>query len=357
MQENSPRIFRFALISFMMTGLVLAADIRYQDGRKVEGDYIDGKKNGVWSYFNTCGEKVRQETYQADILNGPAYRWDDDGFLLSEENWKMGKRHGRSVQYWITGALSSEGMFNEGTGKMTGWSPSGKKKSEQEYVNGKEIGKHISWSENGQKAMEYTRDNSGKIEGNFIFYRSNGQKAIQFEYQNGILQKEINFDEMGNKIKEFIFKIGYVNGRSMINAPLNSEDGLGLMYDGINKQYIPFPVHGSSEPCTYLEIPGSARITAIQPAGAGLNNCLRNPVVVLFDFTADDPHRSCKCMPNQHLTVGAGMNPSLDLVEKKGLKIGQMLRCIRKKIITGACSPSGFTFPELDLSDYAKWCF
>lgn len=343
---------------FMIAGCISAAEVRYENGCKVEGDYRDGKKNGTWTYYNAAGGKVRQETYRDGVLRGKNCRWDDDGFLLSETNWQAGKRHGKSVEYWITGVLRSEGTFHEGTGKMTGWSLSSKKLSEQEYVNGKEIGQQISWQENGQKGIEYTINKAGKFDGDYIFYRSNGQKAFQFEYNNGKLLKKINFDEMGNKTKEFTFIIGDLNGKSVIrNAPLNSEDGLELMYDRINNQFLPFYSFKGSEPCEYMEIPGKAIITAIKPARAGLNNCPRNPVEVLFDFTPDDPKRSSKCMRDRHLTIGDGKNPSLDFVENRGLKVGQTLCCILKKIITGTCSPRGFDFPDVNLSDYGKWCF
>jgi hypothetical protein len=106
-----------------------------------------------------------------------------------------------------------------------------------------------------------------------------------------------------------------------------------------------------------MDIPGTAIITAIKPAGAGLNNCLCNPVEVLFDFTAADPMRSSKCLRDRHITVGDGKNPSLDFVENRGLKVGQTLHCIQKKIITGTCSPESIVFPDIDFSEYAKWCF
>jgi hypothetical protein len=106
-----------------------------------------------------------------------------------------------------------------------------------------------------------------------------------------------------------------------------------------------------------MDIPGTAIITAIKPARAGLNNCPRNPVEVLFDFTPADPKLSSKCASDRHMTVGAGMNPSLDFVENRGLKVGQTLRCIRKEIVTGTCNPTGFDFQDINFSDYAKWCF
>lgn len=361
MRENLAKRIRLLLILFMMTGLGLAAEIIFRDGSKAEGDFKDGKKVGVWSYFNACGEKVRQETYQDDILDGPAYQWDDDGFLLSEANWKMGKRHGRSVQYWVTGAVRSEGLFHEGSGKLTNFSKNGIKVSESEFKNGEGC-QVITWSASGQKSSEYKMNEAGRYDGSYTYYQQDGAKKSEIEYRDGTIVKIIDF------VISSPWNWAVENGRivSVWEPVLKDGKVANLPFSGFPFELTVDPIHNriwhlqpsaGNEPCTYLEIPGSAMITAIKSARAGSNNCPRNPVVVIFDFTADDPQRSSKCMRDHYLTVGAGMNPSSDLVEKKGLKVGQTLRCIRKKIITGACSPFGFEFPELDLSDYAKWCF
>jgi hypothetical protein len=154
-------------------------------------------------------------------------------------------------------------------------------------------------------------------------------------------------------------EVRYGNGK-LIEGKLRGVGmsiGLELYYDHINKQYSAEMSFSGGEPCVYMEIPGAAKITAIKPARAELNNCPRHPVEVLFDFTPADPKRSAKCLRDQHMTVGDGKNPSLDFVENRGLKVGQTLSCICKKIVTGACSPIVFIFPDINLGDYAKWCF
>ena len=133
-------------------------------------------------------------------------------------------------------------------------------------------------------------------------------------------------------------------------------EGLMFFHDPVSGQDVPEMSFAGGGPCQYLEIPGTAKITVIRPAGTGYN-CPRNPVEVLFDFTADDPRRSSRQAQDRYLKIGAGMNPSMDFVENRGLKVGQTLRCVRKEIITGTCSPTGFDFPDIDFSDYGKWCF
>jgi antitoxin component YwqK of YwqJK toxin-antitoxin module len=293
--------------------------------------------------------------------------YDDDGFILSETAWQSGKRHGKSVAYWITGAVRSEGTFDEGNGKLTGYFPGGQKQFEEQYVNDRKVGKQIYWHENGQKRLECTINEAGRYDGCYIYFHQNGQKAFQLEYDNGRILWLINsaaiaYDANGRIMKECVFEPDYRNGKIVGFRPKGASswelpaEGLMFFHDPSSGQDVPEVSFAISGPCEYMEIPGTARITAIKPAGAGYN-CPRNPVEVLFDFTPDDPKRSSKCVHDRHLTIGAGMNPSLDFVENRGLKVGQPLRCIRKEIITGTCTPTGFDFPDVNLSDYGKWCF
>lgn len=355
MFENSARIFCLVLLALLIAGSIPAAEVRYENGCKVEGDYRNGIKIGVWTFHNAAGEKVRQEKY------------DGDGFILSEISWRAGKRHGRSVEYWITGTKRSEGIFNEGNGKLTGWFPGGKKEFEKEFANDNPFGKQVYWYENGQKMSECTIDETGRYDGSYIRFHQNGQKASQLEYKNGRILKYIDFsaearDADGRIMKECVFEPFYRDGQLAGFIPKGASswetpaEGMMFSHDPRNGQDIAKMPFSGGGPCEYLEIPGTAKITAIKPAGAGYN-CPRNPVEVLFNFTPDDPKRSSRNAQDRHFQIGSGMNPSMDFVENLGLKVGQTLRCIRKEIVRGTCSPLGFDFPDVDLSNYGKFCF
>jgi antitoxin component YwqK of YwqJK toxin-antitoxin module len=184
----------------MTIGFISAAEIRYINGCKVEGDYKDGKKNAIWTYYNACGEKVRQETFRDGVLHGKNCRWDDDGFLLSETNWQAGKRHGKWVEYWITGFVRSEGTFNEGCGKLTGYFPSGKKQFEEEYKNNEKIGKQVYWSENGQNRHEHMINEAGQYDGSYKSY------PYELEYKNGVILKIVETVSNDGKTSEKIWE-------------------------------------------------------------------------------------------------------------------------------------------------------
>jgi len=246
MPKKLARVFCLVLLSLIMVGSISAAEVRYENGRKVEGDYKDGKKNGVWTYYNAAGGKMRQETYQDGVWHGKYCRWDDNGCLLSEENWQAGKRHGKSVEYWNSGAMRSEGIFHEGSGKLTGYFPSGQKEFEREYKNGGEICGEINWTESGKKTLECTINEAGQYDGSYIIYQQNEQKRYEIEYKDGMILKIIEYIINDGKTIEKIWEPVFNKGGGLGGfKPRGVEDGvnyimLGLqfVYDSVHKQYL-----------------------------------------------------------------------------------------------------------------------
>jgi hypothetical protein len=108
--------------------------------------------------------------------------------------------------------------------------------------------------------------------------------------------------------------------------------------------------------CTYMEVQGTAIIVSISHALPTSNNCGNNAAEVVFDFYPDDETNSQAQINGQLLTVGDGLNPSIDYLALKGIQVGSKFKCVRKDIIKGDCDELLFTFPELDLSDYESFC-
>lgn len=128
----------------------------------------------------------------------------------------------------------------------------------------------------------------------------------------------------------------------------------------INGEAVSGTRYGS--PCAYSEIKGRATITAISPSPPEAYNC-RNPVQVKFKFVPDDisdrdgyrfPDRSDA---EQLLTVGSGMNPSIEWIEEKQIAVGNVYRCIRREITGGTCTPVIFVFSGIDFAGWEKTCF
>jgi len=114
--------------------------------------------------------------------------------------------------------------------------------------------------------------------------------------------------------------------------------------------------------CSYVDTYGKAEIISIKQAGPESYNC-KNAVEVLFNFTPDDPnaikHYKMYNWPdtNRKLTVSAGINPSREMVEKKGIKVGKIYRCIRQDIVQGTCTPVIFRVPDIDFTDTLNYCW
>ncbi len=116
-------------------------------------------------------------------------------------------------------------------------------------------------------------------------------------------------------------------------------------------------------PCSYSEIPGYAVILSIEDAAANQYNCPNDPVEVRFSFFPDDsttvknyrfPDWSDE---NRRITIGAGMNPPREWVERESLVAEQRYECIRHEIKEGACTPVYFEFPEIDFSKAGELCY
>jgi antitoxin component YwqK of YwqJK toxin-antitoxin module len=197
---------------------------RYKDGYRVEGEYNNGKKNGLWIMYDKTGRKCTQESYKDGKKDGKSIRWDEGGYvnetdykddllhgkqscwdkngkLISEYGYKNGKLHGRYVAWHANGNKSDEGYFNEGTGELSIWYPSGKISIKSELKNGKPYGKEIWWYENGQKKREQTYNEEGKRIGKFTNWYENGKVAFEMEFdQNEQRLYKRDYDKDGNLI-------------------------------------------------------------------------------------------------------------------------------------------------------------
>ena len=87
----------------------------HRKGHKwIEGNYKDGKKDGleVWWYDN--GQKMSERNYKDGKQNGLMVGWHDNGQKYTEINFKDGKRDGLSVYWYKNGQIESEQNWKDG---------------------------------------------------------------------------------------------------------------------------------------------------------------------------------------------------------------------------------------------------
>ncbi|SVD07656.1 uncharacterized protein METZ01_LOCUS360510, partial [marine metagenome] len=56
--------------------------------KEFEGSYEDGKKDGLWTYWDHKGQKSKEETFKNGKEDGLWAYWDHKGQKSREETWK-----------------------------------------------------------------------------------------------------------------------------------------------------------------------------------------------------------------------------------------------------------------------------
>ena len=116
-------------------------------------------------------------------------------------------------------------------------------------------------------------------------------------------------------------------------------------------------------PCEYVAISGVATIVSVGEVDPQHYSCPNNPVQVLFDFVPDDAGATeAYRWPDwpdtgQRLTIAAGANPPRRWVTEEGLTAGSQHRCLRREVVSGACPPVLFEFPDLDQESGRAACW
>ena len=137
----------------------------YPDGQiKTEGEFRDGKSNGLFILWFDDGQKHMEEEY-----------WD------GREEWRL-------TQWYRNGQKFSEGMLKKGASTCQG---------ELQSIG---VGTWTFWHSNGQiKKQGEFRD--GKKEGKWKAWYANGQKAEEAEYWDDAEVSRIEWDTNGNPIQ------------------------------------------------------------------------------------------------------------------------------------------------------------
>ena len=57
------------------------------------GSYVDGKPDGLWTYWYENGQMKEEGNYQHGVKNGMWVEWYPDGALMWKGQWEKGERH------------------------------------------------------------------------------------------------------------------------------------------------------------------------------------------------------------------------------------------------------------------------
>ncbi len=134
---------------------------------KTEGNYSNGRKDGVWlTFFNGLPPSIAiKETYSNGVLEGPYQEFDFDGNLMLSVTYIDGKPEGSLKRYANNSMLWETG----------------------EFKNGRKIGEWITYFP-GSRTVESEKfyDERGNKTGEWKFYYENKRTARIERYENNI---------------------------------------------------------------------------------------------------------------------------------------------------------------------------
>ena len=173
--------------------------------KKFEGSYKDGKKDGLWTFYDENGNKDFQGTFKVGEKDGKWVYWNNgivfdfethtkhlksvfndlsrnqtnDIFLpfekKRERTYKNGRITGLQTGWDVEGNKTYEKMLEDGyqNGLVTSWYPNGQKEHEGTYKDDKPDGLNTYWYENGQKKREETYKDGYRV-GKWTYYNEDG---------------------------------------------------------------------------------------------------------------------------------------------------------------------------------------
>ena len=133
----------------------------HKNGQKAgEGNFKDGKKNGLWTTWHENGQKRDEITWKEDKPNGLATQWYENGQKKKEGNNKDGKPDGLYTLWYENGQKSGEGTYKES-----------------------KLVTVVQWKFNGEKCPVTNIDEDGN--GVWVLYNDGGTERFRYSYKNG----------------------------------------------------------------------------------------------------------------------------------------------------------------------------
>ncbi|MCL2651519.1 MAG: hypothetical protein FWD60_10920 [Candidatus Azobacteroides sp.] len=169
---------------------------------KTKGQYENGKKTGLWIYYNQYGQKEREETFADDKLDGKQTFYDRSEKVSKYYNYKNDVKDGEYAVY-SNAVLSEKGTYvnDRVEGLRTYYYPNGKSQRETllpHNPNGERVEKE--YSEKGILLTEFRYEGGQQVSEKHYFDNGKLKQALQLD-ENGRLKVVEEYDESGKKIK------------------------------------------------------------------------------------------------------------------------------------------------------------
>jgi len=212
-----------------------------------EGNYSNGKKNGLFKIYNKRGDLDRIETYKngkliednsSEILDVQK-ELSDDGSIKSIGSYANGKKQGIFREYDSEGNIISSSVYKNdvkvGEGVITGsgayegsWKiyyPTGELRAEGEYNGGVKEGSWKYYFISGELEQK-GKFKKGKASGEWIWFFKSGETKREEYYRKGKEDGEsVEYDKNGGVINRGNYVDGYKTGEWFLTVGDYTEEG------------------------------------------------------------------------------------------------------------------------------------
>lgn len=156
-------IFMLALFSVLFCSCGNEAQITIKTNNPYiehkEGVFLYNKKEftGFLLAYNSGGDTQSLERYNGGKRSGESRYWYDNGLLREIANYKLGKKHGGQIGYWLNGTIRFKHQFllDSLNGNQMDWTDRGILWRDVNFNNGKEVGWQRIYTENGKLRNNY----------------------------------------------------------------------------------------------------------------------------------------------------------------------------------------------------------
>ncbi|MDP2424328.1 MAG: hypothetical protein U1C46_07000 [Bacteroidales bacterium] len=110
---GSPELEQYFMVKGETRTLVKEIGYYPEGQKRIEGNYLQDKRTGRWTYWYENGNKWSEAEYVAEIRHGKSIVWHENGKKYYEGNYMNGERAGE-WQFWDEeGNLTKEIDYNE----------------------------------------------------------------------------------------------------------------------------------------------------------------------------------------------------------------------------------------------------
>lgn len=163
-----------------------------------EGQYLNGKESGLWTWWFKTGQKDWEVTYVNGQKEGTQTHWYPSGKLKKKIGYAADKTDGPCIWWFENGTKELDATYKKGyfDGVRTTWHANGEISAKERYLEGAPIG---IWTKYDESGTEISREDYG---GDF---GSDGEEAEENLDPDSIYILEVepnplNFEEVRAKI-------------------------------------------------------------------------------------------------------------------------------------------------------------